>query len=165
MEQIYSNSIEFGRFYTYLMFLIALVVALIMLWWAWRIRNQNAKYRGVAKGSIMDAACEALNKDLMSCAVDARYEVDDTNYSVTNFNVKTPTALKKGDKVKMNFNIANPSDIISAADLIPNSWSTTLVYVAILIVLVAIFKLWLTRKYNFAAAGSAVSGIMTTFKV
>lgn len=165
MEKIYSNSIEFGRFYTYLMFIIATVVALVMLWWAWSIRNQNAKYKGVTKGTITDAACEAINKDTLNCAVDAAYEVDGQDLSVSNFSVKTPVPLKRGDKVKLNFSTANPSDVVSSSDLIPNSWSTTLIYVAILVVIFAIFKLWLTHKFSFAAAGSAVTGVMTTFKV
>ena len=165
MEKIYANSVEFGRFYTYLMFIIAMVVSLVMLWWSWSIRNQNSKYRGVAKGTVTEAACEPLNKDTMNCAVDAVYQVDNKELSVTNFNVRAPTTLKRGDKVRMNYNMRDPSDVVAASDLIPNSWSTSLVYVAFLIVLFAVFKLWLTRKYSFAAAGSAVGGVMSTFKL
>lgn len=147
------------------MFVIAVIVALVMLYWAWSIRNQNAKYKGIAKGSVTDAACESISKDTMNCAVDAVYSVDDRDLSVSNFNVKAPVPLKRGDKVKLNYNVSNPADVISSSELIPNSWSTSLVYVAFLIVIFAVFKLWLTRKFNFAAAGSAVGGVMTTFKV
>jgi hypothetical protein len=163
MEAIYSNSIEFGRFYTYLMFIIALIVAVIMLWWAWAIKSQNAKFKGVAKASVTDAACEALNKDTLSCAVDAVYTVDGKDLSVSNFAVKTPVALRAGDKVRISYDPANPASAISASDLIPNSWSTSLVYAALLIVIVAAFKLWLAKNYNFAAAGSGVSGVLSAF--
>jgi hypothetical protein len=165
MEKIYSNSIEFGKFYTHFMFLVALIVAIIMLWWAWSIRNQNARYKGVTKGTVYDAACESINKDTVSCAVDASYTVEDTNMSVSNFTIKAPAPLKRGDKVKLNYNPSNPTDVISSSDIIPNTWSTYLVYVACIIVIFASFKLWMTHRYSFAAAGSAVSGIMTTFKV
>lgn len=163
MDRLYTNSIEFGRFYTYLMFIIAVLVALVMLWWAWSIRNQNAKFKGVAKGNVMDAACEAVNKDTLTCAVDATYNVEGKDMEVTNFSVRTPLPLKRGDKVKLNFNPSNPSEVISSADLIPNSWSTSLMYASILVVLFAVFKLWLAHKYSFAAAGSGLSGVMTTF--
>ena len=165
MDKIYANSVEFGRFYTYLMFIIALIVAVVMLWWSWAIRSQNAKYKGVVKGTVTEAGCTAVSKDLMSCAVNAVYTVNNKEFMVTDFDVRAQSALKKGDMVRLNYNTSNPADVVSTSALIPNSWSTSLVYVAFLIVLFAVFKLWLTRKYSFAAAGSAVGGVMSTFKL
>ena len=162
METIYSNSIEFGRFYAYLMFFVALIVAIVMIWWSWSIHDQNVRFKGVTKGSVTEAACEAINNDTLSCAVDAVYSVDGRELSVSNFNVKTPVPLKAGDKVKLNYNMANPSHVISSSDLIPSSWSTSLVWAALLIVIFATFKMWMVRKYNFAAAGSAIYGVAGT---
>lgn len=164
METIYQNAGEFGGVYTQIMFGVAVIVALVMLWWSWNISSKNAAYKGVAKAQVLDAACEAVSDKLMSCAVDATYVAEGKDLSVSNFAIKTPATLRRGDKVKLNFNVNNPADVIASSDLIPNAWSTTLVYAAIIVVLIAAFKLVLVRRYAFARAGAGVQGVGQTFR-
>lgn len=165
MDSIYTNAQEFGVFYAQIMFAIALGIALVMLWWSWSIGAKNARYKGVTKAQVSDAACEAVTDKVMSCAVDAAYSVDGKDLSVTNFAVKTPALIRRGDKVKLNFNLSNPADVVAASSLIPNSWSTTLVYAAIVIVIIAAIKLMLATRWKFAAAGSGLSGVLQTFRL
>ena len=164
MEQIYTNSVEFGRFYAWLMFLVAIVIGVVLMWFSWSIKSYNNKYSLSTKAVVKDAACEAINKDTFDCNVDVVYSVDGTDYSVDDMQVSAPISYKAGDKVSLRYNSSNPRQVVPASELVSGGWSNALAVAAILIVVIAGFRLYLAKNFRFAAAGSGISGLITAFR-
>lgn len=164
MEQIYSNSIEFGKFYVWFMFLIAIVVAIVLLWFAWSVKSFNNQYAQSTKAIVRDSACESISKDVNECNLDVSYTVADTEYSLDNMRVISATPIQSGDKVSIRYNYSDPTKVIPASDLVSPLWSNILTCSALLIVLIAGFRLYLAQNFRFAAAGSGVAGLISVFR-
>lgn len=164
MEQIYTNSIEFGKFYVWLMFLVAIIIAVVLLWFAWSVRSFNSSYSQSTKATVRDVACESLTKDLHECNVDVSYSVADTEYTLDNMKIASAVPIRQGDKVSVRFNSSDPSKVLPASELVSPVWSNVLTISALLIVLIAGFRLYLAQNFKFAAAGSGVAGLISVFR-
>lgn len=164
MEQLYANSIEFGRFYAWLLFLVAIVVAVALSWGAFAIRREHEKFGSTAKGVVQDAACEAVKKDLYDCTLDVTYNVAGTEYQVKDVQVNAPTPYKPADRLSLRVSTVDPTLVAPASSLVGLGWAHALLVAAVLILLMAGFRLYLARNFRFAAAGSGVAGLISAFR-
>jgi hypothetical protein len=164
MDEIYSNSIVFGRFYATVILAVACAIAVCVFAWAWGVKTKNDKFSGAAKGQVVKAACEGIKKDRQDCLVDASFNVNGKQYGVRDIEVRTPRDLKAGDIVSLRYDPMLPEVAVSAQTIPPVSWANVATAGAITLVLGAGIRLYLANRFKFAASVSGFTGGISAFR-
>lgn len=154
---------EFGKWYTSFMLWVALVIALCLWYCAWQVRSVNTHYDKSTKALVEEATCDKVKKEQYDCTVDATFNDDEnTEYEVRQMELTSARPLQSGDTVRIRYSSRNPEDVKPTRDLPSINWANILCVSGVLVLLLAAFRLYLSKRFNFVAAGS---GVMGAFRV
>jgi len=161
-ESIYNDAATLGKTSSYIYFIIAIVIAVILVIYALHINNQPQKPS--AKAFIITASCTTFNTGnrnnniSYSCLLNVKYKVNEIEY-VNNLTTNSNLIYNPNTYIDIEYDPANPNNInIKGMD--NSTQSKISVGIAVFIVAASGISYYLSQKSNVFAVGTAINTVV-----
>lgn len=165
-SDIYSDAASFGQFYASLALFIAFIVALIMLVISISKLRNNNKHIDAVIATVTNFSCENYTiNNRTNCYTTIEYNYKEKPYKVSNFPYNSYNYQNlNGLKITVYINPDNPTDVSLISKESERNMAFLLLGFAVLIILIALFRWWLTRRSKFFAAAEGTGAGISLFR-
>jgi hypothetical protein len=158
-ESIYSDAATLGKTSSYIYFIIAIVIAVILVIYALHINNQPQKPS--TKAFIITASCTTFNNGTgnrnnisYSCLLNVKYKVNEIEY-VNNLTTNSNLIYNPNTYIDIEYDSANPNNI-NILGMDNATQSKISIGIAVFIVAASGISYYLSQKSNVYAVGTGV---------
>jgi hypothetical protein len=165
-ESIYSDAATLGKTSSYIYFIVAIVIAVILVIYALHINSQPQKPS--VRAFIITASCTTFNTGdrnnniSYSCLLNVKYKVNEIEY-VNNLTTTSNNVYNPNTYIDIEYDLDNPNNInIKGMDNATQSKIS--VGIAVLIVVASGISYYLSQKSDVYAAGQGVHTVASIFR-
>ena len=165
-ETIYSDAATLGKTSSYIYFIIAIVIAVILIIYALYINSQQQKPS--VSAFIITASCTTFNNGnrnnniSYSCLLNVKYKVNEIEY-VNNLTTSSNLIYNPNTYIDIEYDPANPNNInIKGMDNATQSKIS--VGIAVFIVAASGISYYLSQKSNVFAAATGAKNVASIFQ-
>lgn len=174
---VYSDAASFGRLYSTIGLIIAIIVGLIMLAAGIYLLNKKNTHTDKVIASIKDPIlCEGIfaPNSTRTCTVTLQFTYNGQVYNVPNYsysyyvtsNTSSDPSILRNTNISVYVDPTNPVDVSSTSSETDRYMAFAVIGMGIFVVAIAAFQWWLTRKSKFfAAAEGTGAGISMVRRV
>lgn len=160
---IYQGSASYGRFIALISAVFATILSIILIIFGFKHNASVSNYSKTASGTIISKNCPLNSKNNQgSCSYTVNYN-DENGIKIENVTFSTQSDIELNSQVIISYNPSNKKEIRLTSDN-TKVLGYGMIFIGFLIVLFAWGWVWITRKYEFAAATSGVSSAFNLFK-
>ena len=165
-ESIYSDAATLGKTASYIYFIIAIVIAVILIIYALHINSQPQKPS--IRAFIITASCTAFNTGdknnnvNYSCLLNVKYKINEIEY-VNNLTTSSNLIYNPNTYIDIEYDPTNPNNI-NILGMDNATQSKISVGIAVFIVAASGISYYLTQKSNVYAAGTGVNTVVDIFR-
>lgn len=160
-DSLYSGAASFGSFITNITAVVVTVfMSLLIIFSLYELFRKDSHPEKV-EGTIIAVDCQETAKNSYKCMVNANYVVNGTVYPVFDI-VPSMNVLKAGDKITVAYVKDKPENAVIERYSQKQIGIVSLI-VAIIVLAVVWFQVWLVKNYKFYAAGRGVVGVLDIF--
>lgn len=150
-DDIYSGSASFGQFITFAGAILLTIICVILIIAGIADVRHKQVYTQKITATVSKSTCQ---ND--SCDMTLQYTISNITYT-TDFTYIGKNVYKAGDVISVYYNPSNPHDILQYED--DPKFGYVLIAIGFIMLALAWFTVWVTRKYKFAAAGAGIMAI------
>jgi hypothetical protein len=165
-ESIYSDTTALGKTSSYIYFIVAIVIAVILVIYALHINSQPQKPS--VRAFIITASCTTFNTGdrnnniSYSCLLNVKYKVNEIEY-VNNLTTTSNNVYNPNTYIDIEYDPANPNNI-NVKGMDNATQSKISVGIAVLIVAASGISYYLSQKSDVYAAGQGVNTVASIFR-
>jgi len=165
-ESIYSDAATLGKTTSYIYFVIAIVIAVILVIYALHINSQPQKPS--VRAFIITASCTTFNTGdrnnniNYSCLLNVKYKINEIEY-VNNITTTSNNVYNPNTYIDIEYDISNPNNI-NVKGMDNATQSKISVGIAVFIVAATGIGYYLSQKSNVYAAGQGVGAVVDIFR-
>lgn len=164
-ESIYNDAATLGKTSSYIYFIIAIVIAVILVIYALHINSQPQKPS--TKAFIITASCTTFNNGnrnnniSYSCLLNVKYKVNEIEY-VNNLTTSSNLIYNPNTYIDIEYDPANPNNI-NILGMDNATQSKISVGIAVFIVAASGISYYLSQKSNVYAAATGAKNVGDIF--
>ena len=166
VESIYSDTATLGKTSSYIYFIVAIVIAVILVIYALHINSQPQKPS--VRAFIITASCTTFNTGdrnnniSYSCLLNVKYKVNEIEY-VNNLTTTSNNVYNPNTYIDIEYDPSNPNSI-NVKGMDNATQSKISVGIAVFIVAATGISYYLSQKSTVYAAGQGVGTVVNIFK-
>lgn len=164
-SDVYKGAAQVGRIYTTIGLIVGIIVFCVLIGGGIYFVVKKPIYTDTVYGKINTVDCQhhqdEKNNIRYTCTLNVSYIVNDAVHT-RNFKVDSDTDYKGQQRIEVFYNPLHPDDAIIQKD---NSkmMGGIMIGLAILVLLISYFSFYMSRRYQFYAAGRGVGAIVDMF--
>jgi len=165
-ESIYSDAATLGKTATYIYLIVAIIIAVILIIYAFYINSQPQKPS--VRAFIITASCTTFNTGdrnnniNYSCLLNVKYKVNEIEY-VNNLTTTSNNVYNPNTYIDIEYDPNNPNNI-NVRGMDNATQSKISVGIAVFIVAAAGISYYLSQKSTVYAAGQGVGTVVNIFR-
>lgn len=164
-ESIYSDAATLGKTATYIYLIVAIIIAVILIIYAFYISSQPQ--RPSVRAFIITASCTTFNTGdrnniSYSCLLNVKYKVNEIEY-VNNLTTTSNNVYNPNTYIDIEYDPNNPNNI-NVRGMDNATQSKISVGIAVFIVAAAGISYYLSQKSTVYAAGQGVGTVVNIFR-